>query len=342
VTNATGKVIRSLCFFAGAAGEQPSDPEMRDLAARLESRGYLLQTQRLCFGNATIGELGELDDGQRYLSLGTVSLSRAIAHFDDFVASGNVAFNVAADGEIGADAVDFLVRLIREAPAKTFLFAFTFGNRPASPYFPSATYERPGFAVGLQPTDLAAGCESLDAWFGAMAEVWIEICDIFGDRKDFLGIDSSVAPLFRGDSSLVHLVRRLHGSFSKAVCSDVFMTISEFIRECNPRPVGLCGLMLPCLEDFVLAEEYERGEFSLERNLFLSLHCGLGVDTYPVGLDEEPERILQVLRLLRRLSLRYDKPLSARFVSDGRARIGQMTHFGNRYLKDVVVRPLVV
>ena len=78
----------------------------------------------------------------------------------------------------------------------------------------------------------------------------------------------------------------------------------------------------------------------MERNIYLSLHSGLGVDTYPVGMDESQERILEILRTLHGLSNKYNKPLSARLVSDGRAKIGERTNFNNPVLKDVVVRPL--
>ena len=81
------------------------------------------------------------------------------------------------------------------------------------------------------------------------------------------------------------------------------------------------------------------GIFQL-KGIFLSLHSGLGIDTYPVGVDENPERVEEVLRLLRDLASKHDKPLSARFVSDGKAKIGEKTDFGNQYLKDVVVRGL--
>ena len=98
--------------------------------------------------------------------------------------------------------------------------------------------------------------------------------------------------------------------------------------------------MYPCLEDFELADEYEKGNFSIERNIYLSLHSGLGIDTYPIGIDEKPERVLEILQLLQNLSNKYKKPLSARFVSDGKAKIGEKTDFKNQYLKDVTVRPL--
>jgi uncharacterized protein (UPF0210 family) len=121
---------------------------------------------------------------------------------------------------------------------------------------------------------------------------------------------------------------------------DLYLKITEFIKNNNPKPIGLCGIMLPCLEDFELAAEYQQGNFTIERNIYLSLHSGLGIDTYPIGIDESPARIFEILCLLHGLSQKYNKPLSARFVSDGRAKIGDMTDLKNQYLKDVVVHPL--
>ena len=173
-----------------------------------------------------------------------------------------------------------------------------------------------------------------------MEAVWLEICELLDGNEHFLGIDASIAPLFREKSSLVHFVKTIYGDFSRAVTTDFFLKITAFLSTCNPKPVGLCGLMLPCLEDFELAEEYETGRFSIERNAFLALHSGLGVDTYPIGIDENPERILQILCLLQKLSAKYEKPLSARFVSDGKTKIGEVSDFRNPYLKDVKIRPL--
>jgi hypothetical protein len=66
----------------------------------------------------------------------------------------------------------------------------------------------------------------------------------------------------------------------------------------------------------------------------------LGIDTYPIGVDESPDRVFEILCLLHGLSQKYNKPLSARFISDGTAKIGEQTDLKNKYLKDVVVRPL--
>ena len=98
--------------------------------------------------------------------------------------------------------------------------------------------------------------------------------------------------------------------------------------------------MFPCLEDFELAEEFEKGNFPLERNIYLSLHSGLGIDTYPIGIDENRRRVMEILKLIKGLSIKYQKPLSVRFVSDGKAKIGVITDFKNQFLKDVAVRKL--
>lgn len=94
-----------------------------------------------------------------------------------------------------------------------------------------------------------------------MKTVWNEIVEIFSDDVDFLGVDSSIAPLFEGESSLVNFINRLGIEFSNSVTSDIYLKMTDFIKTENPKPVGLCGLMFPCLEDFELAREYETGEF---------------------------------------------------------------------------------
>lgn len=333
------KIIRSLCYFT-----RKLQPGIRETLARIDQRlnenGFEIQTQRICFGSEQIARVDAALDDSIYLSIGGVDRERARESLHDFLNAGNTAFNLdLSDGVVFED-IDLLLDIIKKRPDKTFSFAYTFNVPPSSPYFPSATYARDGFAVGLQPTDLASGCTELAQWLGNMRQVWQEICEIFSNEAEFLGIDSSIAPLFREESSFVHFIRKLTGSFEKAVTTDIFLSISDFIKRRNPKPVGLCGIMLPCLEDFHLAEAYEKGNFTIERNLFLSLHCGLGVDTYPIGIDEKPERIMEVLQLLHALSHRYNKPLSARFISDGITKIGHTSSFKNPFLKDVNIRSL--
>jgi len=42
-----------------------------------------------------------------------------------------------------------------------------------------------------------------------MKKRWLEINSIFENEVEFLGVDSSIVPLFRGNSSLVNFVKKL-------------------------------------------------------------------------------------------------------------------------------------
>lgn len=334
------KIIRSLCLFTENPGEN-SLLRLSYLRKILEEAGFEIQTRRLVTGGKTIKELNHFrEDRELFLGAGTLSREQVNTQLEDYLSAGMISFNLEIHDRVSREDVDILFRLITQKAEKTFLFSYTFSNPVSTPYFPAAHFGRDGFSLGLQPTDLSEGCDSLHTWLYRTREVWYELLSILEDEPDFLGIDSSIAPMYSGDSSLVHLINRTRGSFEQAVTSDVFVSLSRFIKEENPKPVGLCGIMFPCLEDFLLADEYEKGAFSIERNIFLSLHSGLGIDTYPVGTDEDPERIRQILNLLMALSQKYGKPLSARFISDGKTRIGQKSDFQNKFLKDVVIRPL--
>lgn len=334
------KVVRSICYFSDEI--RPELFERLDkLAYRLEQNEFEIQTKRVCFTDMTIQQVTEaVDDEDLYLCVGTLKRQQAVEQFEDFLGEGNIAFNLDITSEVTLDDVNILFDIIKQNASKTFNFTYGANIQPGSPFFPSATFEKVGFSIGLQSTDLSAGCDSVQEWLDKMFVVWNELMDLFSDEPDFIGIDSSVAPMFDGDSSFIHFIERVHQPFDKAVITDVFTRISSFLKVKNPKPVGLCGLMFPCLEDAILAQRYGEGQFSIERNLFLSLHCGLGIDTYPIGIDESPQRVFEILQLLRALSNRYHKPLAARFVSDGKAKIADETKLNNQYLQDVIVRPL--
>ncbi len=335
------KIVRTVCLFRA----QPSAADVEKLAGlagRLENQGFEIQTQRLCSPDVEgVFRLDAEGDGGLFLSLGRRGPQEAADLLPRVLAAKNVAFNLdLTDTPVDETHVGILFEITQRNPAKTFNFTYTFATPASSPFFPSASYERNGFAIGLQPTNLAAGCDSVQAWLERMQAVWEEIEAFLSSEAGYLGIDTSVAPLFEGDGSFLHFLNRLGIGLEGAATSDVFLRITDFLKRPGVRKTGLCGLMFPCLEDFELARAYESGGFSLERNVFLSLHSGLGIDAYPIGVDEDPGRVLEVLRLVQGLSRKYQKPLSVRFVSDGQARIGDMAAFGNPYLKDVRIRPI--
>lgn len=335
------KIIRSICCFS-ANPTPDSSNKVEELASLLTTKGFLIQTKRICSRDVTkILSLEKKMADKGYLFATGSLVNDYIDNNLNTLLSSNMNFNLdLTNRDITTQVVNLLAKIIKINPKKTFEFAYVFNNAKSSPYFPSADYEKDGFSIGLQPTNMAYGCDTVEKWLRKMKSVWMEIYEMFNDRPDFLGIDSSVCPLYTGHSSLVAFIKKLSSSFPESSTTDIYAQITNFIKTENPKPAGLCGLMLPCLEDFELAQEYEKGEFSLERNIFLSLQSGLGIDTYPIGIDEAPERVMEILKLLQILSNKYKKPLSARFVSDGKAKIGEKTDFQNQYLRDVIVRKL--
>lgn len=337
------KILRTICLFTNNP-TQASVDRLNSLANKTEDKSYVVQTKRICVPNSiSIKALREkLYDFEGYLSVSTLPKEDALTQLEDFCSGKDVNFNLdLTDAEIDKSDVELLFKIIKKAPAKTFSFTYVFNHAHSSPYFPSATYKNNGFSLGLQPTDLSKDCNTLEEWLLAMSESWQELHELFSSEEDFLGIDSSVAPLFTGESSLINFISRLGMDFSQSVVTNTYMKITKHLKEDNPKPVGLCGLMFPCLEDFELAKEYENNNFSIERNLFLSLHSGLGIDTYPIGTDEKKDNVVNILKTIQELSNKYRKPLAVRFVSDGKARIGDMTDFNNQYLKDVMIKPLL-
>lgn len=334
------KVIRTICYFTKDLDNQVPK-NLNTVAAKLENNGYEIQTKRICSKQQSIRGIDSAYSGEElYLSVGSLTLESARNQLDDYFATEYTSFNLDLSKGVTLDDVDLLYEMIRNKPDRAFLFSYIFNNTKSTPFLPSSNYQQDGFSIGLQSPDLSEGCETIDEWLQKMKGVWNEIVDLFDNNTDFLGIDSSVASLFAGKSSFTNFIKRTNKSFSASATTDTYLKITKFIKEENPKPVGLCGLMFPCLEDFELAEEYEQGNFSIERNIFLSLHSGLGIDTYPIGIDEPRERVYEILSLLQGFSQKYNKALSARLVTDGKAKIGDKTDFQNQYLKDVTIRAL--
>lgn len=338
--NSPNRIIRTICYFTNNITDSIIN-RLEEISQILIKKGYVIQTKRICSPLSIKDIENKVDDESTLLSVGTLSLTQTNEELKDFYSTRNVFFNIDLSlREISSEYVRVLFNIIKNQPNKTFNFAYTFNNKHSSPYFPSSSYATNGFSVGLQPTDLSESCQSIYEWLDKMKTVWIDIYNLFNNNKEFLGIDSSIAPLFSGESSLIHFINRLYVDFSHSATTNAYLQITEFIKKENPKPVGLCGIMFPCLEDFELAKEYNNGNFSIERNIYLSLHSGLGIDTYPIGIDERPERVSEILKLLQALSNKYKKPLSARFVTDGKAKIGEKTDFQNQFLKDVTIRKL--
>jgi len=73
-------------------------------------------------------------------------------------------------------------------------------------------------------------------------------------------------------------------------------------------------LMMPILEDAILAQRSGDGILSVYDVLQYSSVCGTGLDTIPLPGEISSEKIAALLLDIAALSLRLDKPLTARLM----------------------------
>ena len=97
---------------------------------------------------------------------------------------------------------------------------------------------------------------------------------------------------------------------------------------------GFNGLMFPVLEDSILAARSVEGNFSIKDLLMYSAVCGTGLDTIPLPGDITVDEIEPLLMDIAALSLRLNKPLTARLMPVPGLKSGEMTQFDFDFFKN--------
>lgn len=201
---------------------------------------------------------------------------------------------------------------------------------PGSPFFPAAYHAggAPIFALATEAADLAVSAfegagsldqarqdlvQSLEGHARQMTGTAHELAKRFG--VTFGGIDFSLAPFPEESRSLGKAMERLgapavglHGSLAAAAI------LADTIDRANFPRAGFSGLMLPVLEDAILAARAAEGLLSVKDLLLYSAVCGTGLDTVPLPGDATQEQLASVLLDLACLAQRLDKPLTARLM----------------------------
>ena len=214
---------------------------------------------------------------------------------------------------------------------------------PGVPFFPAAYHEgdEPAFAVAVEAADLAvsafegaASVEEGRAKLISSIEIYakqiVTVANLLKYRFSlrFGGIDFSLAPFPKEAQSIGTAFERmgvpragLHGSLTAAAI------LTEAVDRADFPHAGFSGLMLPVLEDKVLAWRAAEGTLSVKDLLLFSAVCGTGLDTVPLPGDASPEQISALLLDVAALALRLDKPLTARLMPIPGKKAGDPTGF---------------
>ncbi|MDH3649355.1 MAG: DUF711 family protein [Saprospiraceae bacterium] len=234
-------------------------------------------------------------------------------------------------------------------------FRFTASaNCPAGiPFFPAAFHEgENSFAIGLESPNLLTKVFAQSTLHNAKENLMREMesqlepiqelaVQIGNDLKwKYDGIDTSPAPGL--DASIGKAIETLTGRpFGSATTLAACSIITDAIKNLKLKTCGYSGLMLPVIEDKVLAQRAAEGRYTLEELLLFSSVSGTGLDVVPIAGDTPVETIEAIYHDVAALSLKYaGKALSVRLFPIPGKKVGEVVHFDNPYLTTATVMKL--
>lgn len=288
-----------------------------------------------------------LDAGIGFAALGAIPAARPdaslglIDHLPEVLAATTNVFasvQIAFAGYVNLRAARRTASAIRAIADGTpdgtgnMRFAALANCPPHIPFFPAAYYlpdadSRPTISIALEAADLvltsfreAADLEDAGARLVAAFEAASEVISpvaarVAGEhRMRFAGIDLSPAPTPGEAQSIGRALELLSGGpFGGPGTLAAAAFITSCLRRARVPRSGYSGLMLPVLEDDVLAAQAGLG-YDLDSLLLYSAVCGLGLDTVPLPGDATENQLAGVLSDMAALAVRLDKPLTARLM----------------------------
>jgi uncharacterized protein len=251
-----------------------------------------------------------------------------------------------------AVAAQTMVALAQSTPSGlgNFRFAASANIPPGTPFFPAAYHQGPDtLAIGLESASLVE--EALGQTRGA-AEASIRLRERLEaalapvertaaaiarrERRVYLGIDPSPAPgKDRSIGAAIEALSRV--PFGSAATLDACAAVTAALKTLRIRTCGYAGLMLPVLEDPVLARRATEGRYGVQDLLLYSSVCGTGLDVVPIPGDTPVDVVTRIVLDVAALSARLHKPLSARLFLIPGKKAGEIAHFTDPHLTDSAV-----
>jgi len=242
---------------------------------------------------------------------------------------------------------------VKAAEPPSFRFAAAAECPPGIPFFPVAYAggRAREFALGLQSANFllhgfSAGPnrENRDRvelnFAHRLRELEVLAQQVAREQRwNFLGIDVSPAPL--GEESIAAVLEILSGGpIGSPATVHAVAELTAMLRRLPVRQTGFSGLMLPVLEDKVLAQRAAEGRLRLHTLLVYSAVSGTGLDVVPLPADTDEERLVRILQDVAALATKLRKPLTARLLLVPGKRAGEMTEFDSPWLTNTRVMSL--
>jgi uncharacterized protein len=251
-----------------------------------------------------------------------------------------------------------LVRFVSEhSPHSqgTFNFTAIAMLKPLSPFFPGSYHTGVGrqFAIGFEGANVVrdvfakdkGNADAATADLTAALEKHTAVADTIGRKVAaetgwaYVGVDPTPAPL--GDVSIGAAIEAFTGAkFGSSGTLTAARIITAAVKAVPQHQTGYSGLMVPVMEDKLLAQRWAEGTYNIDSLLAYSAVCGTGLDTVPLPGDVSVEQMERIYSDVASLSIKWNKPLSARLQPIPGKKAGDRTEFDDPYLFNTTLHPL--
>ncbi|MHB8218003.1 MAG: DUF711 family protein [Candidatus Sulfotelmatobacter sp.] len=246
----------------------------------------------------------------------------------------------------------------------TFNFAATAMLKPFGPFFPGSYHTGAGkqFTIGFEGANLvrdvfardrnrdrnkdsgAGNAEALADLTAALTK-HAAVAAAVGKKVaaetgwSYLGVDPTPAPL--GDVSIGAAIEAFTGAkFGSSGTLTAARIITAAVKAVPETQVGYSGLMVPVMEDKVLAQRWAESTYNIDSLLAYSAVCGTGLDTVPLPGNITAEQLERIFGDVASLATKWNKPLSARLQPIPNKKPGDQTDFQDPFLFNTTLHAL--
>ncbi|MEL7590521.1 MAG: DUF711 family protein [Anaerolineaceae bacterium] len=222
---------------------------------------------------------------------------------------------------------------------------------PGTPFLPAAYHQadqRPAISLAVECADAVlesfTNANDLDTarqrLLTRLEAAATQLSGIFSNLTnsnsvEFLGFDFSPAPFPQDWCSLGRAVETVGLEHIGGIGSlGAVAIIADTLDRGNWPRAGFNGMMLPVLEDSVLARRAQQGSLTIQDLLLYSTVCGTGLDTIPLPGNTPVEDLEAVIMDIAALSVRLGKPLTARLMPIPGKTAGDPTTFEFEYFNN--------
>ncbi len=305
--------------------------------------------------------------GRNGLNIGAAMLhddddAGPVALLGDVLAEVSVNANLVIADERGIHwrAVREAAKLIRDVGQRSphgdgnFNFGAIAMMKPYGPYYPGSYHLGKGhaFALAMEGANVVGEvfarykdpreaeqhlAEALSKFTKEAEAVAMRVAGETGWTYE--GIDATPAP--GGANSIGGAIEAfVGGPFGSSGTMTASGIITRAVQATPVKHTGYSGLMIPVMEDSVLAKRWAEGTFTLDSILAYSAVCAGGVDTVPLPGDATEEQIARILGDVAWLAYRWNKPLAARLLPAPGKHPGDETAFSGAALVKTTIQPL--